>query len=200
MNNETNTNQSIQRQSPRSYKRWARNIIIHKPMQREFTMVIISLLMISCLAIGYVIHETMREAAFGGGFHFGKINPYEVLSEIRYLLILRVTSVLFATLLIVGAFGVFFLHRVAGPVHRFRGVLLRLNDGEIPAPVKLREGDFFTEVAVEINRLLEDRQLEQTRNKELRSLVEKILSTRQPDLMIQSAQELKAVLEKNKIR
>ena len=153
--------------------------------------------MISSLAIGYVIHETIREAAFGGGFHFGKINPYEVLSEVRYLLILRVTSVLFATLLVIGAFGIFFLHRVAGPVYRFRHVLLRINDGEVPQPIKLREGDFFTEVAVEMNRLLEQLDSERVRAKEMKGIVEKIISARQPDVVMQSAQELKGVLEKS---
>ncbi|MBI3312674.1 MAG: hypothetical protein HYZ83_00375 [Candidatus Omnitrophica bacterium] len=197
MNDEQNQNTSTE---GRSYKRRVRNIFIHKPIQREFTMVVISLLMISCLAVGYVIHETIREAAFGGGFHFGKINPYEVLSEVRYLLILRVTAVLFATLLVIGAFGVFFLHRVAGPVHRFRQTLLRINDGELPPPVKLREGDFFTEVAVEMNRLLEQMQSERGQAKEMRTLVEKIISSRQPDSVIQSAQELKAVLDKAKKR
>ena len=38
-----------------TYKRRARNILIHKPMQREFAFVIIGLLMISCLAVGFVI-------------------------------------------------------------------------------------------------------------------------------------------------
>ena len=60
----------------RPYKRRARNILIHKPMQREFTFVMIALLMVATLAIGFVIHETIRDAAFGGGFRFGKMNPY----------------------------------------------------------------------------------------------------------------------------
>lgn len=189
-------NQTTGQEAKRIYKRRARNIFIHKPMQREFTLVIISLLMISCLTVGYVIHETIREAAFGGGFHFGKINPYEVLSEVRYLLILRVTAVIFATLLVIGAFGVFFLHRVAGPVHRFRQTLLKINDGQLPNLIKLREGDFFTEVAVEMNRLLGQLESERVRAKAMRGIVEKIIASRQPESVIESAQELKLILEK----
>lgn len=146
-----NPSKLAQLSSSRGYKRSVKNIFIHRPMQREFTLVITALLMISMFAIGFIIHDTIRDAAFGGGFHFGKINPYEVLSEVRYQLILKISSILFATLIIIAFFGVFFLHRVAGPVHRFRQVFLRLNNGHVPASFKIREGDFFMETAYEIN-------------------------------------------------
>lgn len=150
MNSEATTHST----GERPYKRRVRNILIHKPMQREFTFVMIALLMISNLAIGFVIHETIREAAFGGGFQFGRINPYEVLSEVSYQLILRASAILFVTLVVIGIFGIFFLHRVAGPVYRFRKIFMRINDGEFPHFVRLREGDFFTETAAEINQLV----------------------------------------------
>ena len=143
-----------QKENPR-YKRRVRNILIHKPMQREFTFILIALLMVSSLAIGFVIHSTIHDALFGGGFRFGKVSPYEVLSDISYLLILRVACVLFVTLIIVGLFGVFFLHRVAGPVYRFRLTFAKLNRDQIPPPIKLREGDFFDETAREINKFVQ---------------------------------------------
>ena len=141
---------------PRMYKRRARNILIHRPMQKEFTMVLIALLMVSLLAISFVIHSTIREAVFGGGYRFGTVSPAEVLSsDVSYLLIVRVACVIFVTLIIIGMFGVFFLHRVAGPVYRFRQTFLKLNRGEVPPTIKLREGDFFEETAQEINKYLE---------------------------------------------
>jgi len=141
---------------PRMYKRRARNILIHRPMQKEFTMVLIALLMVSLLAISFVIHATIREAVFGGGYRFGTVSPAEVLSsDVSYLLIVRVACVIFVTLIIIGMFGVFFLHRVAGPVYRFRQTFLKLNRGEVPPLIKLREGDFFEETAQEINKYLE---------------------------------------------
>ncbi len=141
---------------PRLYKRRARNILIHRPMQKEFTMVLIALLMVSLLAISFVIHSTIREAVFGGGYRFGTVSPAEVLSsDVSYLLIVRVACVIFVTLIIIGMFGVFFLHRVAGPVYRFRQTFLKLNRGEVPPQIKLREGDFFEETAQEINKYLE---------------------------------------------
>ena len=139
----------------RTYKRHARNILIHKPMQKEFTLVLIGLLMVSLLAISFVIHSTIREAVLGGGYHFGKVSPVEILSDVSYMLIVRVACVLFVTLIIVGLFGVSFLHRVAGPVYRFRQTFAKLNRGENPPPIRLREGDFFEETAQEINKYLE---------------------------------------------
>ena len=44
----------------RQYKRKLRSVLIHKPMQREFTLVVMSLLIISALTVGFVIHQTIR--------------------------------------------------------------------------------------------------------------------------------------------
>lgn len=179
----------------RPYKRRARNILIHRPMQREFSMVLIALLMISTLAIGFVIHATIHEAAFGGGFHFGKINPVEVLAEVRYQLILRVSCILFATLIVIGIFGIFFLHRVAGPVYRFRQVFLRLNRGEVPALIRLREEDFFSETAEEINRLIQKMQTDAESRKFIREKADQILSQNAGDKVASLAREIKVSLE-----
>ncbi len=165
----------------RLYKRRIRNIIIHRPMQREFVFVIIALLMVSTLAIGVVIHATIREAAFGGGFRFGKISPYEILSDVSYQLVVRVAGVLFLTLLVICSFGIFFLYRVAGPVYRFRQVFMRLNDGEMPPPIKLREGDFFHEIANEINEVLKKMGDEREKTKELKQKLDQALALRPPE-------------------
>ncbi len=138
----------------KQYKRKFRNVLIHKPMQREFTLVLISLLIVSALAVAFVIHYTIHEAMMGGGYQFGKISPYEVMSEVSYDLITRVSIILFITMLIIAIFGVLFLHRIAGPVYRFQGVLRRISRGEIPEEVRLREGDFFTETATDLNQVI----------------------------------------------
>ncbi len=158
-------------QPAKSYKRKAKNILIHKPMQREFALVLIGLLMISTFAVAFVIHSTIREMTIGGGYHFGKVSPYELLSDLAYQLVVRVSCILFVTLIVIGFYGVFFLHRVAGPVYRFRQTFLRLNDGEIPHFVKLREGDFFGETASEFNRLIKRLQFEKDKAKQIREKV-----------------------------
>lgn len=190
-----NTPASVLPSGSRPYKRRIRNILIHKPMQREFTLVIMALLMISALAIGFVIHNTIREAAFGGGFRFGKISPYEALSEVSYQLVLRVTCILFVTLVVIGIFGVFFLHRLAGPAYRFRQAFLRLNDGEIPPRLKLREGDFFQDIAEEINQLLKTLQFERDKEQLIRQKIDQILASRPPEPLLKSLKDLKITID-----
>lgn len=143
-----------QPQQQRQYKRKLKSVLIHKPMQREFTLVVISLLIVSALSVAFVIHYTVNQAMLGGGYRFGKISPYEVMSEVSYDLVTRVSAILFITMLVIALFGVFFLHRIAGPVYRFQGVLRRISRGEFPEDVRLREGDYFTETADDLNRVL----------------------------------------------
>ncbi len=173
------------------YRRRFRNILIHKPMQREFSMVLIALLMVSTLAVGFVIHGSIREMALAG-YHFGKISPYEFLSDMSYQLVVRVSSILFATLVIIAIYGVFFLHRVAGPVYRFRQTFLRLNDGEIPHPIRLREGDFFGETAGEINLLIKRMRFDKEKIKRAKDkLIQAAADSANPKLV----QEIKTILD-----
>lgn len=175
------------------YNRSVRNILIHKPMQREFSLMLIALLMISTFAVGWVIHHTIHDAAFGGeGYHFGKVSPYEVLSDVSYQLLIRVSSILFLTLIVIAVFGVFFLHRVAGPVYRFRLTFLKINDGNIPNPIKLREGDFFVETADEINRFLKKMQFETEKQKKVKDKVAALAASGDSRI-----QEIKALLEED---
>ncbi|MBI4367917.1 MAG: methyl-accepting chemotaxis protein, partial [Candidatus Omnitrophica bacterium] len=69
-------------------------------------------------------------------------------------LVVGVILILFFAVIATGFFGVFFLHRVAGPVFRFRQVLARMGRGEIPNDIQLRRRDFFKETADEINKVI----------------------------------------------
>ncbi len=178
----------------KTYKRRMRNILIHKPMQREFSLVLIALLMVSTLAVAYVIHSTIREMAFGG-YRFGRVSPYEVLSDISYQLVVRVSCVLFITLVIIAFYGVFFLHRVAGPVYRFRQTFLKVNDGEVPPQIHLREGDYFTETATEINRFLSRLKFEKNKNQKIREKILVMAAANSQGPAGSAAQEIKAILE-----
>ncbi len=175
----------------RAYKRSVRNIVIHKPMQREFSLVLIALLMISTLAIGFIIHNTINSAVFGGGYRFGKVSPYEILSDVRYQLIIRVSCVLFVTLIVIAMFGMLFLHRVAGPVYRFRLTFQALNRGEMPRVIKLREGDFFGETAAEINRVLKRLEFEKEKHDKVVEKLEDMMKGRVTETVSEKLQEIK---------
>jgi hypothetical protein len=193
---ETNVNaQANVNTVQRPYKRQAKNIIIHRPMQREFSFMLIALFMVASAAVAWVIHQTVRDAAFGGAFTFGKVNPFEILSDVSYQIIIRVTLVLILTLITIGAYGVMFLHRVAGPVYRFRQTLLRVNRGEMPADIKLREGDFFHDMAHDINVVLKRLRSEQEKIAELKVKVIDFQKNAPSEDARQKAEEMKAVLD-----
>jgi hypothetical protein len=182
------------------YKRSIRNIMIHKPLQREYLFVVIALLMVSMLAVGFVIHGTIREAAFGSGFHFGKISPYQVLSDVSYNLVMRVSLILLATLVVLAVFGMSFLHRVAGPVYRFRMVLRRVNAGEKVGLIQLREGDFFTETADEINALIQKIDSEKHLRDTLQEKLEMIVHSRPAENVMKLTQEMQGLIVKEEER
>lgn len=179
----------------RPYKRQAKSIIIHRPMQREFSFMLIALFMVASAAVAWVIHQTIRDAAFGGGFYFGKVNPFEILSDVSYKIIIRVTLVLILTLIIIGAYGIVFLHRVAGPVYRFRQILLKVNRGEMPSDIKLREGDFFHEMASDINIILRRLRAEQVKVSELKEKVLDFQRSAPSEAARKKAEEMKEVLD-----
>ena len=183
-------------QPQEKYKRRFKSVLIHKPMQREFTLVVISLLIVSALAVGFVIHYTLREAMMGGGYRFGKISPYEVMSEVSYDLVLRVSMVLFATLLLIAVFGVFFLHRIAGPVYRFRSILRRVAKGEIPDEFKLREGDFFTETAEDLNVVLQILRSKRQKAQDLQKRFEEVIQKNSGSPITNELSSLKEGLQK----
>jgi hypothetical protein len=179
----------------RPYKRQAKNLIIHRPMQREFSFMLIALFMVASAAVAWVIHQTIRDAAFGGAFTFGKINPSEILYDVSYTIIIRVTLVLILTLIIIGAYGVVFLHRVAGPVYRFRQTLLRVNRGEMPQDIKLREGDFFHDMAHDVNIILKRLRSEQDKISELKIKMSDLQKSALPENVRQKAEDMKMVLD-----
>lgn len=133
------------------YKRQLRNILIHKPLQRQYTILMIAIMMASTLVISFIIHGTMKQALVGNPYRVGKVSPYELLSVINEQLIMRVSMTLFVAVIVATAIGVVFLHRVAGPVYRFQMILKKMATGVIPNDVKLRDKDFFKEVAGEFN-------------------------------------------------
>ncbi|MFH0985901.1 MAG: hypothetical protein V1882_10275 [Candidatus Omnitrophota bacterium] len=179
----------------RAYKRQAKNLFIHRPMQREFSFMLIALFMVASAAVAWVIHQTIRDAAFGGAFTFGKINPSEILYDVSYSIIIRVTLVLVLTLVIIGAYGVVFLHRVAGPVFRFRQTLLRVNRGEMPQDIKLREGDFFHDMAHDINIILKRFRTEQEKISELKMKMSDLQKIPQTDDVRNKTEEMKEVID-----
>jgi hypothetical protein len=84
---------------------------------------------------------------------------------------------------------------VAGPVYRFRQTLLKVNRGEMPQDIKLREGDFFHDMAHDINIILRRLRAEQEKIVLLKERISDFQKSAPSDDVKQKAEEMKAVLD-----
>ncbi len=176
-------------------RRSVRNIIIHRPMQREFTMITIAIMMLSAVFVNFLIQHTLEEVISNNVSGFGRIGAYNVLSDASFELIVRVTLVMFVTILSVGLFGVFFLHRVAGPVYRFHQLFRHLNQNEIPQDFSLRQKDFFKESAAELNLLFKVLRKRKAAISQVEGILTTISEKAEPQEVRNKIQEIRSIIK-----
>jgi sensor histidine kinase YesM len=179
------------------YKRQLRNILIHKPLQKEYTLLMIGMMMAACLIVVMIIHFTMKQALLGNPYRIGSVSPYDLLSEVTQQLVMRVSLFLFFCIITATAVGVTFLHRVAGPVYRFRLLLKKLASGEIPSDMRLREKDYFKEVAMEFNNVFKVLRAKQILSEEMASVLDKLQNQALPKELESQVRQLRTELQRS---
>lgn len=136
-------------------KRSIQSVLIHRPMQREFTFVMLGIMMTAAVAVGILIHFTLGAFMEDAPATISKTTLERMVYDANSQLVVTSILIIFLAVVATGLFGIFFLHRVAGPVYRMRQVLKRMGSGEIPSgDVRLRKRDFFKETAEELNRVI----------------------------------------------
>jgi len=138
-----------------SDKRSIQNVLINRPLQREFTLVMLGIMMTAAFAVGMVINYTLNGLTENAPSSISRTTLERMIFDANSQLVVSSILIIFIAVIATGFFGVFFLHRVAGPVYRFRKVLERIASGEIPGEVQLRRSDFFKETAEELNRVIQ---------------------------------------------
>jgi len=83
----------------------------------------------------------------------GFSQPFSTLMLQSWLEMAPVFVILLAMLPIFAWDTVTFSHRFAGPMYRFQSAMKSLLAGEPFVPIKLRKGDFWKDIAVDINEL-----------------------------------------------
>jgi len=51
--------------------------------------------------------------------------------------------------------GVYYLHRIAGPIYRIEKTVREMAEGKKVEPIRLRKKDFFKSLAEAVNKLIE---------------------------------------------
>ena len=141
--------------SNKPQKRSIQSVLIHRPMQREFTFVMLGIMMAAAVAIGMVIHRTLSQLTEEAPITITRTTLERMIYDVNSQLVVISILIIFLAVIATGLFGIFFLHRVAGPVYRMGQVLKRMGGGEIPSEVHLRKRDFFQETADELNKVIQ---------------------------------------------
>ena len=115
--------------------------------ERYFMVLEFVLLMTTMVYLLYLIFTTIYNASSSmTPATQATLGP--LFDKINFLLLVRITLLFCATFFINILLGLFFLHRVTGPLVRFKAVLTQIADGSVPnTDVVLRKGDFPTDVA-----------------------------------------------------
>ena len=138
-----------------SDKRSIQNVLINRPLQREFTLVMLAIMTVAAFAVGMIINLTLNDLVKNAPTTISRTTLERLIFDVNSQLVVSSVLIIFIAVVATGLFSVFFLHRVAGPVYRIRQVLKRLGSGEIPSEVQLRRKDFFKETADELNRVIQ---------------------------------------------
>lgn len=135
-----------------NYKR--RQYLVNPAFQLRFMFYIAIALFLGLLTL-YISNFYYYDLLISEGKEIGldESHPYfEFIEDQRALLnkvFAAVSLLVFLSLMI---FGLFLSHRIAGPIYRIERYLIEVAAGnESLAPVKLRDGDFFPEIAGIVN-------------------------------------------------
>ena len=111
----------------------------------------------ACMAVGYgAAIGPLTRGELPLELRLELLNQQGGITGLHEMLLIWATMMTSLSVLFALAVGLYFSHKLAGPLYRFKLELRRVADGETIRPVKLRRGDDdFEDVADALNRALE---------------------------------------------
>ena len=128
-------------------------LLVHR-MQREISLLIIVVLMITTLCVAFLIHLTLEEAIKQTDQGILSGGAIETLHVFKRLLLDRVFISFALGMFAIGWVVVTALHRISGPLNRISKTLHAVGEGHTPKEITLRQQDYFVELAQEVNRVI----------------------------------------------
>jgi len=114
----------------------------------------------------------------------------------RFFLALPVAGLIAGIYLILAVLmGMFYSHKLAGPIYRIEKSILALINGSRNLKVKLRKGDEFNKLADTINRLVDYSNNNTAIIKETKALIEQYITTKNPDFLTKAKHVLDSHIE-----
>lgn len=125
--------------------------VINPDFQYKFCLIICSLVFLGSLFYPFTIYDIferlIQTQATSG-------NAAE-LAEQRTNLLILLTVAQTAFLAIIFVLCIFISHKIAGPMYKLKKYLSEVRTGESNYPLNFRTGDYFSEVAEEVNQTLD---------------------------------------------
>ena len=133
-----------------------RRYLINKPLQFIYSGIMIYLLLIGIIVVGvatyYLTFNTILDELESQG---GLPQAYDMVRNINLLITKRVGTMLVVVLVFAFGLGVYYLHRIAGPIYRIEKTVREMAEGKKVEPLRLRKKDFFKSLAEAVNKLIE---------------------------------------------
>jgi len=136
-----------------------RRYLINKPLQFIYSGIMIYLLLIGIIVVGvgtyYLTFNTILDELEAQG---GLQQAYDIVRGINLLIMKRVGIMFIVVLIFSFGLGVYYLHRIAGPIYRIEKTVREMAEGKKVEPIRLRKKDFFKSLAEAVNKLIEKQQ------------------------------------------
>jgi len=132
-----------------------KNYLINKPLQFIYSGITIYLLLIGIIVVGIATYYiTLSTILAQLEAENQLLNAYAIISNINVILGKRLGVLLLSVMVFAFVLGVYYLHRIAGPVYRIEKALREISEGKEIDTVYLRKKDFFKSLAETLNNVI----------------------------------------------
>lgn len=129
-----------------------RQYIVAKKFQLKYTSLILLLMFVTAGFCSYAIYYTTM-ILFGE--KLASVYPQGQLVSIVNIVNFRIFLSMILISPLVGAFGIYLSHKIAGPIYRIEKFLGAMGAGDFSSRIRLRKGDELVSLADAINRLVD---------------------------------------------
>lgn len=123
--------------------------LINKNFQLKFSLIVSSIVIISTSIYPFIIYDFFNILTLKNT----KIPENIINAQREVILYLFLVQLIVAVLVFV--FFIFISHKIAGPLYKLKNHLISIREGEPVSPITFRSGDYFDDVADEVNLFLE---------------------------------------------
>ena len=175
----------------KNYKR--KKFLIDKNIQRRFAGLLVMVALITSLQLVVyilVVDNNIHTEAAKYGLDEDPVLISFIIVQQKAVLV-KLIVLLFVNMGLMGLFGLFFSHRITGPIYRINRFLKEMVDGDLSGEIRLRKSDEFQNVAATINDLLKSLRTDRVGCLEKIYEAQNLIKQQRPDDAVQLLEEVR---------